>query len=407
MLLNWGMHPVVADQAEAALAELRRAAAAGSRYRVALIDAMMPGMDGFELSRAIQTRPELGSPAVLMLSSGDRQDGMVRSRAVGVAYYLSKPVLQSELQAALLSALGGVSVNRERMSGILSDGASGPWTPVARPLNVLVAEDNAVNQKLFQRMLAKRGYLVTTVTSGVEVLAAVERQKFDLVLMDVQMPEMSGLEATERIRALELGTGRHLPIVALTAHAMTGDRERCLKAGMDGYISKPVQLRELFEMIDRVMTPAPSEEVPLPPAPVRVQASLDRAAVLARLDGDEELLRELVDLFLDDTPRLLAEARDAIAVGDSVRLQRAAHTIKGSVGNFGAEAVVNAAWHLESLARTTSLAEAPAGLERLAQLLEEVGPKLRQLALPKGAPLPSPELAGRAPGTNGSACRDK
>jgi CheY-like chemotaxis protein len=208
----------------------------------------MPELDGFELARQVKLDPELGSTVIMMLTSGDRPGDIARCEQLGVAAYLLKPIHQSELLESITLALGAVTSQ--------GDGA----TPIAveeplplRPLRILLAEDSLVNQKLAGGLLAKYGHTVVVANDGNEALAALEAQEFDLVLMDVQMPGMDGFEATAAIRAREKHSGRHVPIVAMTAHAMKGDRERCLEAGMDDYVAKPISVKHLLAKIGAVL----------------------------------------------------------------------------------------------------------------------------------------------------------
>jgi CheY-like chemotaxis protein len=204
----------------------------------------MPDVDGFMLARQIQQTPALAGTALVMLTSAGRSDDIARCRDLGIAAYLLKPVKQSDLLATLLTTL-----DCSRLAS--ADEPGRPALP-QRPLRVLLAEDNVVNQKLGVRLLEKHGHAVVVVANGREAIEALERECFDVVLMDVQMPEMDGFEATAEIRRLEAPGGR-LPIVAMTAHAMKGDRERCLAAGMDAYVAKPIQPRELYEAIEHVL----------------------------------------------------------------------------------------------------------------------------------------------------------
>jgi two-component system sensor histidine kinase/response regulator len=250
-----------------------------------------------------------------------------------------------------------------------------PSSPAERPLRVLLAEDNTVNQRLAVRILEKRTHSVVVACNGKEAVAMLERQPFDLVLMDLEMPEMSGFEATAAIRQREQGTGRHIPIIALTAHAMKGDRERCLAGGMDGYVTKPVQARELFKAIAE-WTPAATADAlsfstPLP-SEVTAAEVLDRNEALERVGGDEELLRELCQVFAQDCPRMMHEASEAVRDGDPVKLKRAAHSIKGAVGILGAKAAFEAALCLETLARQGDLSQAEPTWLALRQALEQL-----------------------------------
>ncbi len=257
MLTAWRMRPCAVGSGGEALDELRRAAAAGEAYPLVLLDARMPGMDGFAVAQAIQSSPSLAAATVLMLSSADRAGETARCRELGIRTYLVKPIKQSELLNAILSAVGSAVRTTPR------PGAAGPAAPPrCRPsLRVLLAEDNEINQMLAVRLLSKWGHAVTVCGNGREAVEALEREAFDVVLMDVQMPEMDGLEATAAIRAREATCGGHVPIVALTAHAMKGDSERCLDAGMDAYIVKPLRPNELSEILsDLFPQTAPAQQ---------------------------------------------------------------------------------------------------------------------------------------------------
>jgi signal transduction histidine kinase/CheY-like chemotaxis protein len=243
MLSHLGMRPQLVDGADAALKALRGAVEAGDPFPLVLLDGSMPGMDGFGLAGNIRGRPELAGTTLVMLTSAGQPGDAARCRELGIQAYLIKPVKQSELLDAVFTALG-VSAG---------DGPAPPAPaapPIRRRLHVLLAEDNVVNQRLAVRLLEKHGHTVSLTGTGREALAALERQSFDLILMDVEMPEMDGLEATAEIRRRERDTARHVPILAMTAHAMKGDRERCLEAGMDGYVSKPIQAQELWQAIE-------------------------------------------------------------------------------------------------------------------------------------------------------------
>ncbi|MGH9510272.1 MAG: response regulator, partial [Terriglobales bacterium] len=242
-------------------------------------------------------------------------------------------------------------------------------------LRILVAEDNPVNQKLAMRLLEKRGHKVEVAGNGREALETLGKKPFDLVLMDLQMPEMGGLEATARIREKERKSGGHVPIVAMTAHAMKGDRERCLEAGMDGYVSKPVRKNDLFEAIEAAVSsdqkPAGSTE------PAREAAALDFEEVLEQLAGDKELLRELAELFLKNSPKTLAALHGGVETGNPKAVQAAAHSLKGTLGHLAAKDAVATAEELESRGREGNLEGAEALLTRLERQIAETQ---RQLA---------------------------
>jgi len=223
---------------------------------------------------------------------------------------------------------------------------------------------------------------VVVVDNGQDALDALSESQFDLALMDVQMPVMGGFEAVTRIRAREAGTKRHTHIIAMTAHAMKGDRERCLKAGMDGYLAKPIQAEDLYEALEQPAKTDLEYTRETESALVPADFSLDRSGVLSRLDGDTDLLCELVRLFLKDGPRLLAEAKSALAEGDATRLERAAHTLKGAASNFSALAAAGAAERLEGLARQGDLRKADSLLRTLEEALAQTIPELKAWAEP-------------------------
>jgi signal transduction histidine kinase/ligand-binding sensor domain-containing protein/CheY-like chemotaxis protein/HPt (histidine-containing phosphotransfer) domain-containing protein len=367
VLRSWEMVPTAVTNGREALAIMEQHLERRDSFPLVLVDAMMPDMDGFSLVEQIKCHPELARATIMMLSSADRHGDALRCRQLGVAKYLTKPMKQSELLDALLNALGKIE---------LSETDNVAATP-ARPsdvsrlgrLRLLLAEDNAVNQKLVVRILEKHGHEVTVVGNGREALAAVKSQKFDLVLMDVQMPLMGGFEATARIRELELSTGEHLPIVAMTAHAMKGDRDRCLDEGMDGYVAKPIQAKEIFRALEEALnesrrTPAELEE--------ERHGINDRSTLLARIDGDETLLYELVQLFLDESPRAVTELRGAIARDDAMQVEISAHALKGSVGSLGAPSAVQAAERLEALGKSGNLNGAMEALTTLEQALSQL-----------------------------------
>jgi CheY-like chemotaxis protein len=213
-----------------------------------------------------------------------------------------------------------------------------------------LVEDNLVNQKLALRLLQKREHAVVVTGNGKEALTVLENQAFDLVLMDVQMPEMDGFQATAAIRCSEQTTGRHLPILAMTAYAMKGDEERCLAAGMDGYISKPVRVQELYDAIERLVSDCPSARA-LAPAHSPAEDALDWASALEYVGGDRQLLKELMEVFLQACPGWMTEARAGLSQGDAALAQRAAHKLKGTLGNFGAHAAFETAMRLEMQCR--------------------------------------------------------
>jgi PAS domain S-box-containing protein len=252
MLIGWHMKPVLADGGRAGLAALQASRDAGTAFPLVLIDAQMPQMDGFAMAEAIKKDPQLAATSVVMLTSAAQQGDGARCRALGIAAYLTKPIGQAELQQAMLAVLG-MPLNGADPVHVVTRHS---LRESRRKLHILVVEDNMVNQLVAARVLAKRGHTVIVAANGTEALAALHgpaSESFDLILMDVQMPGMDGFEVTGIIRASEKASGVHVPIIAMTAHTMKGDEERCLAAGMDGYTSKPIQVEQLFATIDRVL----------------------------------------------------------------------------------------------------------------------------------------------------------
>jgi CheY-like chemotaxis protein len=260
----WRMRPTSVSNAVAALSQLREAKAAGVPFSLMLADCHMPDVDGFMLVEQVQQSPELAGLVTIMLTSGGQRGDGKRCKELGIAAYLIKPVLQADLFEALLKVLSA------------HEGVAKPAAVITRhtlreghlPLRILLAEDNVVNQKLACRLLENHGDVVVVAGNGVQLLETLERQSFDLILMDAQMPQMDGFEATAAIRRLERATRAHIPIIAMTAHAMVGDRKRCLEAGMDGYIAKPVHAHELFETIETVLAHAKQGAAEQPAQPI-------------------------------------------------------------------------------------------------------------------------------------------
>ncbi|HKV42681.1 MAG TPA: DAHL domain-containing protein [Blastocatellia bacterium] len=348
VLTHWRMRPTAAEGGNEALRALTRARESGRPFSLILLDAQMPEMDGFALAEKVKQDPELAATPIIMLSSAGQSGDPVRCRQAGIAAYLTKPVRQSEL----LNTIQGLLTTRLEEPTKTEVPMNQTLIQNSKHYHILLAEDNVVNQKLALRLLEKEGHTVTVAADGVQALAAFEQGGFDLILMDVQMPEMNGYEATGAIRERERASGGHIPIIAMTAHAMKGDRELCLDAGMDGYVSKPVRTKELFEAIEKlaVTSAAPPLEAG-PPA----EEELDKQEALERVGGDVELLLELRDLFLGECPRMLEGIRDAIARSDTRGLAGAAHDLKGAVGNFGSRSAYSAAERLEMMGREGKL----------------------------------------------------
>ncbi|WP_162136275.1 hybrid sensor histidine kinase/response regulator [Zavarzinella formosa] len=352
LLANWRMCPVAVSNGISAVAAMKRAVAEGNPFPLVLLDAFMPEVDGFAIAEQIKHDPELAGATIMMLSSADRSGDAFRCRELGVACYLRKPITQAELFDAILTAMGAAPLEENEAPITAVAGA----TKGHQSLRILLAEDNEVNQVLAVQTLRKRGHTIVVVGDGREALAALGRETIDLVLMDIQMPVMDGFAATAAIREREKSTGGRIPIVALTAHAMKGDRERCLAAGMDAYVTKPLRADELFAAIAKLIPDASEAKVPatvcIPIAIERpAEAVFDPARLLARVEGDGELLRKMISLFSAQARKLLPEIRHAGERHDAKILERFAHKLKGSMGSFGDDRATEAARRLELMGR--------------------------------------------------------
>ena len=291
---------------------------------------------------------------------------------------MSKPIRQSVLWDAIVTAMGTSHVSESR----LPQATTHALGPCPGRMEILLAEDNAVNQKLAMRLLEKRGHSVTVAVNGREAVEALERRRFDVVLMDVQMPELDGFEATALIRQKEVASGRHIPIIAMTAPALREDRERCLAAGLDDYVSKPLQLERLLEAIEVYAEPsAPEASVPDSVAAPSAESpfTLDRATALHHVGGDAELLKEILDLFMQEYPLYLSAMGSAIQKRDPAALRLAAHTFKGSLGNFGEPPPLATAQALETMGHENHLAGAEEAYQQLVRQMDCLQPALAAL----------------------------
>jgi two-component system, sensor histidine kinase and response regulator len=316
----------------------------------------------------LKQEPHMTPPTIMMLTSSDHSGDAQRCRKMGLAAYLVKPVRQSALRSAILKALNTSATKRD------ADVHAKTPEPLA-PLRVLLAEDNVVNQRVAIGLMQKAGHTVTLAANGLEALAALEQGTFDLVLMDMQMPEMGGAEAMAAIRENEKASGGHVPIVALTAHALKGDRERCLEAGADGYVPKPIAPAMLFREIESVLGRHGA-------AAAHDHGGVD-PEVMARVGSDPEVLREIIQLFIEDCPKQLEAIQLGLQAGDAKAVYRAAHTLKGSVGNFQAQEIVALLQRLEARAREGDLTtcgkvyeQIDAATNRLMTTLAQTGERL-------------------------------
>ncbi|HVA44757.1 MAG TPA: response regulator [Pirellulales bacterium] len=385
MTRAWQAQPVKLSRAEDVLPLLHRRQRENRPFQVLLLDAKMPNLSGLDIARQIADEPELAKVGLVLLTSDGCPLDAAERRRLGIAACLTKPVKPSELLDAVSECLGASKLAEPTSAAKLA----AELRDRLPPLRILLAEDSLVNQKLALALLAPYGHRVVVANNGVEALRQWSAGNFDLVLMDVQMPEMDGLEATRNIREAEKASGGHVPILALTAHAIKGDRELCLETGMDAYISKPVRAQELYSTIEHLLSERPPQAADVagrPEASSGETAEEDEEVDDGPLDWDaalsgsalsDDALGELAALFSIECPKLLAEIRAALAEGDATRLARAAHTLKGSAAVFCAKPASEAAKRLESLARAGNLVAAPsaaalveAACERLLAALE-------------------------------------
>ncbi len=336
-LTRWHMRPAAASGGHEALAALLAASREGAPFGLVLVDANMPDLDGFGVVEGLAAQPELAGATIMMLTSSGKYGDAERCRQLGVSAYLTKPIKQAELLEQIALVLRPVPKR------LVPDGAVAGVVVSIRASNILLAEDNIVNQRVAVGLLTRRGHHVTVANNGREAIDALQRQRFDLVLMDVQMPEMGGFEATERIRKREATTGGHTRIVAMTAHAMSGDRERCLAVGMDGYLAKPINQALLLSVVEQGSAGAESADAAV------TLVTFDRSELIERLGGDEDLLGDVVRLFLEDCPVRLAAIKRAVDARDASLIRTSAHALKGAAGTLSARAVFNAAEALERL----------------------------------------------------------
>jgi CheY-like chemotaxis protein len=332
-----------------ALHALREAADAGHPFHLVLTDALMPGVDGYTLAEQIVADPRLSAVKIMLLTSAG-SPALRGRRATLFAATLLKPLKQSELLDAIVTVFAAPDAPARRRR------TKTPRRPrrTMRVLRVLVAEDNPTNQKLVSALLEQQGHTVAIVSNGRLAVERAAQEPFDLILMDVQMPEMSGLEAAAAIREAEQGTGRHIPIVALTARAMASDREQCLAAGMDAYVSKPVRSDELLSAID-TMTVSPTAGASpsaLRSTPNHTPAGqVDLSALLNGFNGRTDLVKEVIDVFLTDAPAMLTRLKEAVHAWNATEVAAAAHAIKGSAGLFSQGEAYTQAGSLEQRAR--------------------------------------------------------
>jgi CheY-like chemotaxis protein len=361
VLTSWGMKPAVVGSAATALAALEASRLRAEPFRLVLLDARMPDEDGFSVAERMRDDPSCADVSIILLASDLGAGDLRRCRELGISRHLVKPITPSELFNAVVEAVGAGSSPATAAPTEVKSGSA-----PRRSLRVLVAEDNRVNQLVISRMLEQLSHTVVLCADGQEAVAAAHDQHPDLVLMDVQMPVMDGFAATAAIRRREAEepTRPRIPIVALTAFAVKGDRERCLAAGMDDYLSKPIQRDKLAAVLARLGESDVPTATSDPP--------YDLSTAISGVEGDRELLVELLAIFAEDGPGQLRAVRDAVSRSDEAALAFAAHTLKGSLRALGAGKAAALAERLEQLGREGGFGGAPGLLAALESEIEQV-----------------------------------
>jgi len=375
--VRWGCRHAAASGGEEALALLRQASNGGDPFALVLADMITPGMDGEALGRAIKADPALKETRLVMVSSFGQRGDAARLEAIGFVGYLVKPIKPSILFDCVVTVLG---------EHVGEAGGPAPAPLVTRhslaedtarakaargDARILLAEDNIVNQKVALKILDRLGYRADAVTNGKEAVETLKAIPYDLVLMDCQMPEMDGYQTTGAIRKME-GGDKHTPVIAMTAHAMEGDRERCLEAGMDDYIAKPVDPKALADVLDKWLGEpgAVRRQAPTGQQPASSHVVFDKAGLLRRVMGDEKLAKEIIGVFLEDIPNHIAALKEAVANADAPVVQRVAHTIKGAAANVGALALQELASLVEKAGKDADLDETAALVTKMDEQLD-------------------------------------
>jgi two-component system sensor histidine kinase/response regulator len=384
---GWGMIDDLAEDADSALRRIAEATQRGQPYDLAILDVIMPGKDGLQLARELQQHPAGSAIRLVVMTSMLQRGHAEQARQAGAMGYLPKPVRHDDLRDCLRTVLGlpdGSALKDARTRAVVPQLVTRHTVAEnVQHARVLIVEDNIINQKLAVRMVEKLGYKSDVVENGQEALTALAKGDYAVILMDCQMPVMDGFEATRCIRDREAAMASrdsshenphrpdrtprstpHMPIIAVTANAMQGDRERCLATGMDDYLSKPIKLDELRSALARWASAPPNTAVtgrqqPVPTAADPTRGIFDPATMYRNIGGDRELFAQLVCLFIDRHGTMLTDIRTAVADGDSIAVERMAHTFKGTAGNLCASEVALTAGRLEAVGRLKALHDAP------------------------------------------------
>lgn len=373
LLSAWHMKPATVDGGHAALAALNLARDQGEPFALALLDADMPDLDGFSVAAQIKLHPEIAKQVILMLRPDDLCS--LCPKDLGSTACLTKPIGPSDLLDVITAVVAPTLEQEGQLAA--APAMSRPFKHA--PLRILLAEDNEINQRVAVGILEQEGHSVPVAANGQLALRALEKERFDLILMDVQMPVMTGFEAVAAIRERELGTGDHVPIIALTAHAMNGDRQRCLDAGMDSYLAKPIRARELLKSIENLMSGLP--EAPSVPDLPSNTALLDRSAMLDCFGGNQTLLGAVIGVFLKNCPDLVSRIRSAVAERDGDALRIAAHNMRGGSSTFLTASAIQSVTRLEQMGRESQLLSSEDELAKLENEIARVELELRALAM--------------------------
>ena len=375
LLKEWQMRPLLVSDAEAAQNMLTQAVSDGDPIKLMLIDSDMPDGDGFTLADW-KMRQEMTETKVIMMLTFPHLKRKEELKGLGITAGVVKPVGPAELYRAMLNAL-----EIEMLPTKAADNAPEYASRIpSHSLKLLVAEDTPFNQKFIMRLLERWKHRATLVENGRQVLDTLQNETFDLILMDVQMPEMDGLEATKVVREHELTTGAHIPIIAMTAHAVKGDRERCLEAGMDEYISKPIDSDKLFDIIETLFQGRDTQVIPAASEEKSIDFDgFDKELLLKAFDHDWEFLKEVVDVFYSDYPRMLNDLQQAYKDRDAPTLMRTAHSLKGMLRNFQADAGAEVAYEIEKNGKREEFKGVGKNIETLARHLAGVEDELRKL----------------------------
>jgi two-component system, sensor histidine kinase and response regulator len=377
MTTSWGLVPTIAADGKEAFDRFNNAFASGTPYRLILLDMQMPELDGFDVAKIIKNAPSGEDVRIILLSSSGQRGDTDRCKEEGISGYLPKPIKQSDLFDAIMMTMG---LSSEEAPTVIT---RHKVYEARESYNILLAEDNLINQTLAIKLLETRGHRVALASNGIEAVEAFKKGDFDLVLMDIQMPEMDGFEATRAIRDFMLekcdSTGRisHIPIIAMTAHAMTGDREKCIDAGMDDYVSKPIKPEALFSVINKVARKSQSDKERKRPEPLQDSKTFspktfDLSRIMETVSGDEDFFREIIGMFIESGSDYIAKIKEGITGNDAGILEREAHSLKGAVGNFGAKEAYEAAYRLEVLGKEGKMATAAEELSNLERALNEL-----------------------------------